>query len=140
MAKESYVARGPIKHGLPSGEMLYLDEGDPLPAEMTDEEVLNLRAAGAAVPKRVYDALRAAENAQADAEEAQRQAELEMQNANTGAAQQLADAQSQLEQVQAEASTGPSRAAGPVGGPPAQPRPVSQPLKAEPPKVQPKEK
>lgn len=82
---EPYVARIPIK--LSPGTNLVRDQketevllypGDELPSFLSEDAVLQLRQSGSAVPKPVWEALHAAENARERADAAQRAAEDEM--------------------------------------------------------------
>lgn len=103
MAKEAYVARGTIKFGAPDGSVVYFEDGDELHG-MTDEQVLELRQAGSAIPKRVWDALRNAETAVQQAQEEQDRAVAESQtqqlkvqtNANAAFEEARVKAQAQL--------------------------------------------
>jgi hypothetical protein len=109
--KETYVARTPIKYSYstvdsPSHDtIVLLEPGDPLPDAMTAEEVLGLRQSGAAVPKRVHDALVAAATAQAQAAQEQLEAEQEIQRLQAGALGVVSEAEASLAEHQAAAST-----------------------------------
>lgn len=82
---EPYVARIAIKYSpgtnrdrLNPEESTWLNPGDELPKELSDEAVLSYRQQGLVVPKSVWVALHAAENAAEKAREAQQAAEDEM--------------------------------------------------------------
>jgi hypothetical protein len=60
-----FVAKTPIKFGIPGerGDFVWLNPGDPLPETATEEQTRELRQAGVAVPKDVWEALHASETA-----------------------------------------------------------------------------
>lgn len=85
MPEEVYVARIPMKYSPGKNRdrnnqeiATWLYPGDELPKEMSEEELLVHRQTGSAVPKSVWEALHAAENALEKAREAQEAAQAEV--------------------------------------------------------------
>jgi hypothetical protein len=151
MAKELFVARFPISYGAKDGSKFWLESGDELPSEMSDDEVLTLRQIGSAVPKNVWDALNGAETALAEAQAAQEAATVEAQQQQVRLASSPQRAVLEAQQKALNAAPPKSQTAllpqevgqtepEPVVETPAAPKtepPKAEPPKAEPPKTEP---
>lgn len=66
-----------IEHGFEDGRQVTLREGDSVPGDLTDEQLLSLRQSMAVVPKEVFEAQKGAAEAQVKAEEAKAEADAE---------------------------------------------------------------
>ena len=112
MAKTEYVVNvgNSLTHGSPDGTRQVLREGQPVPSDLSNEQILQLRQELTIVPRRVFDALNAAVKAQEEAKRAKEEADAEANRAQFGALAAAAEADdaANAEVAKAEAEARPA--------------------------------